>query len=411
MTAAAPSRPAPWLAIAMLGSAGVINYIDRSVLAIAAPAIAAEFGFTPEAMGLIFSAFFIGYVISCLIGGLAVDRFGVRLVLGIAMSVWSVFCGMTVLVVGFWTMMAVRLLFGFGEGPFNASINKAVHDWFPEDRRATALGIVIAGQPLGGALAGPVTGLLTAAFGWRAAFAGVCVIGLTWVCLWFALMRSGGKRVGTPGTPSPAPPPVQTPILPLILSRGVLGTTFAFFSFSYVVFFFASWFPSYLVKRFELDLATMSWLTVVPWLLGLVGLVSGGFLADAIARRVGDVLRARRLMLVGGLAIGGGCVPFAGLAGHVELALAAMGIGLFAIYATGPSYWAALQAIVPARRLGGVGGFMAMVATTSGIIAPAVTGLLVARSGGFASSFALAGLLAFAGALVAGLFVTARRAA
>ena len=154
----------------MLMAAMIINYIDRAALSIAMPFITRDFHLTAGEKGLIFSAFSVGYALFNFLGGYFSDRFGGKRVLGISMTFWSIACGLTATVSGFWSMLLVRVAFGAGEGPNSATANKVVNTWFPISERASAAGVNQAGGPIGGALAGPVIGFMALSFGWRAAF-------------------------------------------------------------------------------------------------------------------------------------------------------------------------------------------------------------------------------------------------
>ena len=83
------------LAVFLLFLAGIINYMDRSALSIAAPAVSGDLGLSPSEMGLVFSSFFFGYAIFNFIGGLISDKAGPYRVFSLSMAVWSVFCGLT----------------------------------------------------------------------------------------------------------------------------------------------------------------------------------------------------------------------------------------------------------------------------------------------------------------------------
>ena len=112
-----------WLIVFLLFIVYMLNYMDRSALSITAPLIEKELGFNAAEMGMIFSAFFVGYALFNFIGGWASDRFGPKTVFLVAALLWSLFCGMTSLVTGLWTMLAVRVLFGMAEGPVSAAGN------------------------------------------------------------------------------------------------------------------------------------------------------------------------------------------------------------------------------------------------------------------------------------------------
>ncbi len=84
----------------LLFSAGVINYLDRSALSIAAPFIQQDLTLSATQMGLIFSSFSVGYAVCNFLGGVASDRYGAKLTLCTAMIVWSLFSGAVALAGG-----------------------------------------------------------------------------------------------------------------------------------------------------------------------------------------------------------------------------------------------------------------------------------------------------------------------
>ncbi|NTY40089.1 MULTISPECIES: MFS transporter [Burkholderia cepacia complex] len=402
-----------WFTVFLLFIVYGINYLDRVALSIVAPIVQTDLGIDAAQMGIVFSTFFVGYALFNFIGGLASDRLGPKLVYVLAVGLWSIFCGMTALTVGFVSLLIVRLLFGMAEGPLCSAANKMVNNWLPRDGAATAMGLLSAGSPLGGAIAGPIVGLLAAQFGWRPAFWIVCAIGLAWVVLW---MVSTSDRPATPANEAPNVPaaarasdddasaPART-LSHYVRQPRILATAAAFFSYNYVLFFFLSWFPSYLVRAHHLNIKEMSIATVVPWLVGTVGLACGGAISDALYRLTGNLLLSRRIVLVTCLLGAGACVAIAGTVQSTQGAVALMSVSLFFLYVTGAIYWAIVQDVVHPTRVGGVSGFLHCMGSLSGVIGPAVTGFIVERSGSFAAAFVLAGAIALAGAVLAGVFV------
>ncbi|AKM04456.1 MFS transporter [Burkholderia pyrrocinia] len=402
-----------WFTVFLLFLVYGINYLDRVALSIVAPIVQTDLGIDAAQMGLVFSTFFVGYALFNFIGGLASDRLGPKLVYVLSVGLWSIFCGMTALTVGFVSLLIVRLLFGMAEGPLCSAANKMVNNWLPRDAAATAMGLLSAGSPLGGAIAGPIVGLLAAQFGWRPAFWIVCAIGLAWVVLW---MVSTSDRPAAPVNNAPDVPaaarsgdddasaPART-LSHYVRQPRILATAAAFFSYNYVLFFFLSWFPSYLVRAHHLNIKEMSIATVVPWLVGTVGLACGGAISDALYRLTGNLLLSRRIVLVTCLLGAGACVAIAGTVQSTQGAVALMSVSLFFLYVTGAIYWAIVQDVVHPTRVGGVSGFLHCMGSLSGVIGPAVTGFIVERSGSFATAFVLAGAIALTGAVLAAVFV------
>jgi ACS family hexuronate transporter-like MFS transporter len=169
-----------------------------------------------------------------------------------------------------------------------------------------------------------------------------------------------------------------------------VATALAFFGYNYILFFFLTWFPSYLTEAQHLSIKDMSLANVLPWFLGFVGLALSGILSDAIFRRTGKALEARKLVLTVCLGVAGLCVILAGLVHTAWSALALMSCAIFFLYLSGGTYWAILQDTVQGHQMGSVSGFIHMISNCAGIIGPSVTGLLVQGTGVFTSAFVLA---------------------
>ena len=403
-----------WTVVALLFLGGMINYLDRSAISVAAPFLTQQLSLSPSELGWVFSAFFFGYAAFCFVGGYASDRIGGRNVFGIAAIVWSIFCGLTALVFSYASLLTVRLIFGMGEGPYGSATNKLVSNWFPRRQQASAVGWANAGTPLGGALAGPIVGFIALSYGWRVSFVVIAIIGLCWAIAWLLLVTDRPEQNPLTSAAERAeivagqePPTVLPPAkLGVLLMRpAVLATAFAFFGYAYILYFFLAWFPSYLTMQQHLSIKSMSFVSAIPWLLGFIGLAGGGMVCDAIYRLTGNALLSRKLVLVSGLLIAAVCVALAGTVTSVESAVALMTVSVFFMYLTGNTYWAIILDTVDNNRVGGVGGFVHLIANLAGIVAPAATGYMVQASGTFTSAFVLTGAIAVLGALSVVVFV------
>jgi len=409
---------ARWTVLALLFLGGMINYLDRSAIGVAAPFLSKQLSLTPSELGWVFSVFFFGYAAFCFVGGYAADRIGARNVFAIAAVVWSVFCGLTAFVFSYASLLIVRLIFGAGEGPYGSATNKMISNWFPRRQQGSAVGWANAGTPLGGAIAGPIVGFIALAYGWRVSFVVIALIGLGWAIVWMLLVTerperdadvSAGERTATATGPEVLSTGPRASLRRLLIRPGVLATAFAFFGYAYILYFFLSWFPSYLTMQQHLSISSMSFVGAIPWLLGFIGLAGGGVVSDAIFRFTGNAVLARKLVLVGGLLIAAICVALAGEVTGVLAAVTLMAVSVFFMYLTGHTYFTLILDTVEQDRVGGVSGFVHLIANLAGIIAPAVTGYMVQASGSFAGAFALAGAIAVLGALSVVVFVRAPR--
>ncbi|AJK45948.1 MFS transporter [Burkholderia plantarii] len=401
---------------ALLFGAGMLNYLDRAALSVVAPIIKHDLGIDDAQMGVLFSSFFVGYCLFCFVGGWAADRFGPRRVFGVAAAVWSLFCGATALAGSFAHLMIVRVAFGVGEGPMGTTTNKSISNWFPRSEAGRAVGWTNAGQPLGAAIAAPVVGLVALQFGWRISFVVIAALGFLWLAAWLTVFRDDpathprvsaeeareivADRAVDAVAESGAPGGGERGLVHYLLSRPVLGVALAFFSFNYVLYFFLSWLPSYLTDYQHLNIKQMSVVGILPWLGATVGFAAGGSVSDRIYRRTGDVLFARKIVIVVGLGVAAACVLLASRVSSLGAAVTLIAIASLFAFMAPQACWSLLQEIVPRRRVGAAGGFVHLLANLAGILSPSLTGWLVQYGGGYESAFVLAGASAFVGALI-----------
>jgi len=397
------------IVLVLLFLAGVVNYLDRSALSIAAPFITEDLHLSPTQMGIVFSSFSVGYAIFNFIGGMASDKYGAKLTLFVAMVVWSLFSGSIALAFSLTSLIVIRVLFGMGEGPLSATINKMVNNWFPSDKRASAIGLANSGTPLGGAISGPIVGIIAVNYGWKISFILIMVIGLLWAAGWWIFIKDkpAGESKQTNGSAKPGQDlsGKKIPMTFYLKQKTVLFTAFAFFAYNYILFFFLTWFPSYLTDARGLSIKEMSVVTVIPWVLGFIGLASGGLVSDFVYKKVGKALFARKVVLVTCLFLSAVCIGIAGLVTTTVSAVSLVALSVFFLYLTGAIYWAIVQDVVDQKNVGSVGGFMHFLANTAGIIGPTLTGFLVEKSGTYTAAFLLAGGLAVFASLAVIKFV------
>lgn len=108
---------ARYVILALISIGTMINYLDRTILGIAAPALTAELGISAAVMGIIFSAFSWSYTAMQIPGGILLDRFGSRIIYFMSLTLWSLFTALHGLVNNIWTLLAMRLGLGVAEAP------------------------------------------------------------------------------------------------------------------------------------------------------------------------------------------------------------------------------------------------------------------------------------------------------
>ncbi len=402
----------------LLFVAGVINYMDRAALGVAAPFVRADLGLSPSQLGVIFSTFFFGYALFAFVGGTLADRYGPRAVYSWAAAAWSVLCALTGVVTGFGQLFAVRALFGFAEGPMNSTTNRTITTWFPREETARTIGVTFSGQTVGSALAAPVVGLLALSLGWRTAFFIIGAAGLAWVVAWRLLVSDlprDNPRVGADEIAlveaSRATSPLSAadsarPLRAYLLLPSTLALGLGMFAVNYTLYIFISWLPSYLTDALHMPVKQMSVVAAIPWACGFVGYVGGGFIADYLYRRMADRFAARKLTTIAPLAVGGLALLAVPFAPGAVAAVALIALAVMMLTSSVQSCWATIHELVPENRVGGVSGFIHLLSNLSGIVGPTATGLAVQYLGGYSSAFVIAAAIAAAGVVAMAIFVT-----
>ena len=179
--------------LALIFGSVVINYLDRTNISVAAPAIKEALDLSSVQLGLIFSAFGWTYVALQIPGGIVVDRIGARLLYGLMLLFWSVATLLQGFVNSFIVLLGLRASIGVFEAPAYPANNAIVTKWFPENERASAIAIYTSGQFIGLAFLFPVLTVIQDQLGWRGLFIISGVIGILWALVWYLFYRAPSK--------------------------------------------------------------------------------------------------------------------------------------------------------------------------------------------------------------------------
>ncbi|MEK7751365.1 MAG: MFS transporter, partial [Acidobacteriota bacterium] len=166
----------------------------RAAISSAKGPIASELGLSDQAMGLVFSAFVLGYALMQIPAGRFADRWGPRIALAAMVASWSLFTFLTGTISSLGVLLIVRFLFGVAEaGAFPGSA-RAFYNWLPPGERGIANGILFSGAMIGGGVSFPICAWLLGASGWRATFYLLAIPGFVWALLWFVFFRDHPAR-------------------------------------------------------------------------------------------------------------------------------------------------------------------------------------------------------------------------
>ena len=398
-----------WLIIWMCFLGNAIAYIDRANLAIAAPSIRAELNIDPATMGWVLGTFFWTYAVMQLPAGWFIDRVGVRISLAFAVTWWSLFTIATGAARGVGQFIGARLMLGVGEAASQPSFAKTAFNWFPRSERGMACGIFNSGSTAGSALSLPLVTALILAVGWRGAFVVTGVIGVAWVLGWWFIYRDpeqhraiAPREVDALLAERAAPPAAVTKIswLDLFRYRSVWGLMIGLFCLNFAIYFFITWFPSYLLQARGFSLASLGTWGALPAVMAVIGNWMGGYTSDRLLKLGWSHTKARKTCLVGGMAMAS-CIGLSAFVESTWVCLSLFTLAYASLSFTGANMWAVASEIAPTPgHVASIGGIQNFAGNLAGILISVFTGqMLKLTNGSFLIPLATAGALCLVGAL------------
>jgi len=278
--------------LGLLYTATGLCYLDRMVMASALPFITRELNLSPLGAGEVLSAFFVGYAISQIPGGLMADRYGPRPMLTVAIIWWSLMTGLTALAPGLLALLLTRLLFGLGEGPFPPAAYKTMAVWVPRSALGRASGLQQAATAVGATVAPLFVATAVLRWGWRSSFYLLVVPGFALAFLMWRYVRNSpqesgrvlAQEMGDYGSPTPAPAPGKTTFAMTLRMPAVAWCAISFFLANSVAWGLMNWLPTYLLGTRGFSVQKMGFYAAVTNLAGVAGYVLGGYLCDRYFR-------------------------------------------------------------------------------------------------------------------------------
>ncbi|WNC13930.1 MFS transporter [Brevibacillus brevis] len=366
-----------YLVLGLLCLGWIINYFDKVAINVAVIPISQEFGLTETQVGLILSSFFLSYAIMQPIGGSLADKFGSRKVILFSVVCWSLFTILTGTAWSFLSLIAIRFLFGIGEGSYPSASSVAVAESFPQHERARAKSILTSATTIGSVLATLVAATLSNHFGWQAMFIVLGILGLFLALLYAKFLHPGGSQSGIAKGAKE-----KLPLKDLLKISMIWKLTAIYFGISMVNWGMMSWMPSYMVKVRHLDMVSMGALASIPAILSFVTVLATGWMLDK--RLVG---REKHLIAIGSF-IGIIALYLLSKAPTVALVvtyqtIASIGLGA----AVTTTLTMPLKYIDPSS-VGAASGLIYLGGQLAGVIAPTAMGFMIQQfNGSYSAAF------------------------
>jgi MFS family permease len=369
--------------VSLVTAAVFINYIDRGNLATAAPLMQDELHLSASQLGVLLSAFYYGYVVCMPAMGWLAERYGAKRVLAAGVTIWSIATLTTGFAGSFVMLLALRVLLGIGESVAFPCASKVLAHAVEVSRLGVANGILSFGYLLGPAVGPLLGGYLMTVFGWRPVFVVFGAASLVWLMPWSRV------RISPLAAPKQSTGDSQPSFSQILGRRELWGASLGHFASNYGYYFIVSWLPFYLVKSRGFSMGSMVAIASWAYLLNALSALAMGWLADRWIRAGRSPTIVYKSIMAANHLAGIAC-----MIGMVMLpatgSIAALFVFEIVSGCSYPGLFAIPQILAGPRASARWVGVQNAAGNVAGLIAPAITGILVDQTGLFDVAFALA---------------------
>ena len=388
-----------WTAVALLWFVCFFNYADRQAIYSVFPLLKTEMRLTDVQLGIVGTSFMWVYAAAAPLAGIVGDRLARKRVIIGGLIFWSAITILTALSTRYWQLVACRGLEGLGEAFYFPASMSMLSDYHGRDTRSRAMAIHQSSVYAGTIAGGTAAGVMGQALGWRSSFYLFGTLGTSLGLALIVWLREPPRSAPAATGPSPVAGVASVLKIPM-----VWVLTAVFIGANFVASIVLTWMPSFLYQKFAMSLGAAGFSsTFYLQMASVLGVLSGGVLADRLARRrSGGRMTTQAIGLIAG-------VPFIFITGWTRsvpmLVLALAGFGYFkGLYDA--NIWASLHDVVPAQVRATAVGVMNSAGWIGGGVAPIAIAMASERYGMSAAISASSVVYLLVGSLL--LFGTVR---
>ena len=411
--------PQRFKVIALTISAVFICYIDRVVISLAIIPMSEGMGWSETQRGFILSSFYIGYILTQIIGGMLSDKIGAKIVLGVGLIVWSLFTFITpwAFYGGFAALIIARIGMGLGEGITFPAWHSLYARWIPFSERARSVAITNSAIPIGTIFGLVITPIIILRLGWEWAFYLYGGLGFIWYFYWQKIVFSTPKE----------DPNISDEELEFITNNAPAsdkGETLAFskwrknlplwaiavahFCNNYSLFVFLSWLPIFIKDGLGVPMAAVGLLAMLPHIASFLFLNIGGYFADYLTNKGVKLISVRKLC--NSIAFGGSgiCLCIVPELNSVAGVIAIMCLGnVFGGFSAGG--FIVNHADIGPEHTGRLMGITNMFAAIPGFIGAIITGMILDATNSWDMVFYVVAGITFFGGIFYFLFASTEK--
>jgi ACS family hexuronate transporter-like MFS transporter len=383
------------LLLALLLTAGILNYADRQIIAVLKPLLQEQLHWSDGDYGHLTALFQFAAAFAYLGAGWIVDRVGWRRANPLAVGTWSLAAMAHAVVHTLGQFSVARIALGATESLGTPSAIKTIAALFAAKERSVALGAMNAAGNVGAIVTPLFVPALALTWGWESAFLITGGLGLVWVVAWQWAVRSAGSAPGwADARPHPAletPGSGEAPVrwATVLADRRTWAIAGGKVLSDQVWWFLLFWMPDFFHRVFHLDMRTFAAPLAVVYTTAALGSLIGGFVSGRLIARGTPPVRARlRTMLICALLVTP--VPLALSVENYWIAVALLSLALAAHQGFSVNLFALTTDITPESRVGTVISVAALFGNLSGMAILQAAGWLLGEGYGYGPLFGLA---------------------
>jgi len=382
-----------WRLMPLIVICYLINYIDRTNVAIAALTMNKDLGLSAYLFGWGTGIFFFGYIVFEVPSNIVLQRVGARLWIARIMITWGIISGLMAAATGPVSFLVLRFLLGVAEAGFFPGMIFYLTHWFPSAVRGRAISILYIAIPTSNIISALVSGAILGMDGtlglrgwqWIFIIEAIPAVLLAFVVLryltdrpaladWLSSeekdwlegeLQTERNRVESAG---------QLTMLQALTDWRVLVLSAIYMTCvtaSYGVVFFL---PQ-IVKGLGLSNFMASVVTAIPYTFGTIGLLLWGYSSDRLKERRWHLILSTALAAVG--------LILAGLLHQSLWAIAAMSLFMFGVYGSRPTFWPLPSVFLTAGAAAVGMALINSIGNLGGTVGPVIVGLIKDRTNSF----------------------------
>ena len=304
----------------------------------------------------------------------------------------------------FIVFLFLRLLLGMSEGINFPVINKIVTNWYNSNEHAKGISVSLVGVPLACLIGGPIISFLIVKFEWWGAFVILGIASIIFCLIFMLIFKSTpNNHICSEFNEGVVKKSGFIRLKFCLTNKMLLVNYFATFAFGYLLFFYLTWLPGFLMEKLNINLSVIGLYTSIPWAVASISVILGGFFSQFLlkktqSKRIAYVHLFWILMLFSSIS-----VAMLLFSSSLFTILTMVSLALGFCFAANSLFFSICRDI-KTEYVGTATGIAITFFSMSGIISPYMTGILRDLSGSFDSGIILLSVIMIIAALLLIIF-------